>query len=77
MSDENQEREYQVGVFEARKRIIKLLTEQEYQAGVRDGARDERKRILKKFHDIHDQHHIGKDFCWVCDAQYVIIGENK
>jgi hypothetical protein len=77
VSDGNQEREYQVGVFEARKRIIKLLTEQEYQAGVRDGVRDERKRILKKFHDIHDQHHTGKDFCWVCDAQYVIIEENK
>jgi hypothetical protein len=73
MSAWNQEREYQVGVFEARKRIIKLLTEQEYQAG----AKDERERILKKFHDIHDQHHIGKDFCWVCDAQYVIIGENN
>jgi hypothetical protein len=42
MSDLNQEREYQVGVFEARKRIIKLLTEQEYQAGVGD----ERARIL-------------------------------
>jgi hypothetical protein len=43
VSDGNQEREYQVGVFEARKRIIKLLTEQEYQAGVRA----ERERIVQ------------------------------
>ena len=43
MSDGNQEQEHQVGVFEARKRIIKLLTEQEYQAGVRE----ERERIIK------------------------------
>jgi GTP cyclohydrolase I len=43
LSDGNQEQEHPVGVFEARKRIIKLLTEQEYQAGVRE----ERERIIK------------------------------
>lgn len=43
-----------------------------------EAAQAERERILKKFHAIHDQHHQEKDFCWVCDAQFVITnGEPK
>jgi len=73
MSAWNQEQEHQVGVFEARKRIIKLLTEQEYQAGVKD----ERERIIKLLESIYDY---PKDWDYDNPIESVIAlikGENK
>jgi hypothetical protein len=78
VSDGNQEREYQVGVFEARKRIIKLLTEQEYQAGVRA----ERERIIELAKKLEHRSMTHSELCtrehyYVEKLIAAIKGENK